>query len=541
MGLHVWAGGVRVTPAFTCTSTTDATTASSSSSSSGQHGVAPFYNLAMQDALPLALTHCSRAFVKQPPPRHPNPGSSCGGGGGHVSGRIGDEDDEDDDDSATAAPPSCPAALGARTSYRTAYRGGASLCVSGLLHPGAGATRATLPLFALDAPAPALALELRVVYKAPHGIGEDDFCLELVLQGEGASAAAERATKAGGEDAETVGAMGRLRGVLAATATTTHVILRPAEEAAEGSGGSSTSSKSSSWGSRQVGKVLETTKGTKRTRKLFFAPVSDAPVGATGGGEATEGVLMTSEQALAATVAQAQASSKGQPPASALSLENVYNEAVLEGLPWRQRVFRVRDLALEGARVKELRLVCVKKTKKKLDCSDDHADDDPLGLPLPYCLFLGELSLGQVRKPPAPATPSAAAAAAPRLSGPSHCLLLNPADGNPTLRCQRLELRLAHWDATSRQLSGQLVWAWAAEEGQDDDPSALVANTDVLLFGPFSPIWVGRAFTAAFALSIALPEGGYGKVRLVLQPRDRLGSVLPLCSCPSLSVELLQA
>ncbi len=122
----------------------------------------------MQDALPLALTHCSRARVKQPPVP-----PTTDSGGGRVSGRIGDEDEF------APVPPSCPAGLGARISYRTAYRGGSSLCVSGLLHPGAGATRAALPLYQLDAPASATALEVRVVYKTPHSTAEDDFCLEV--------------------------------------------------------------------------------------------------------------------------------------------------------------------------------------------------------------------------------------------------------------------------------------------------------------------------------------------------------------------------
>lgn len=539
VGLHVWAGGVRVTPAFTFAAnassspSTGAGFAAGPKAAGGGEHVTPFYNLAMQDALPLALTHCSRAAVKQPPPKRPN--ATTTGGGGRVSGRIGDDDDQGD------TPPPCPAALGASTSYRTAYRGGSSLCVSGLLHPGLGATRATLPLYALDAPAPALALEVRAVYKAPHGLGEDDFCLELVLQGEGVAAGVggEEQSPSSSVGVETVGAMGRLRGALAATSIATHVILRPGEEAEGGS-----SSSSSSWGSRRVGKTLETAKGAKRTRKIFFAPVSDAPVGAAGTaaeGDDADVMVMTSAQALAATVARARGSSQG-PAAVALSLENVYDQAALEALPWRQRVFRVRDLALEGARVKELRLVCLKKPlHAHTGASSD--DDDPL--PLPYCLFVGELSLGQVRKPPAPPT-LAPSAAPPRAPGPSGCLLLDPADGAPALQCQRLELRAAHWDAASRRLSGQVAWgwAWAAEGQQGGDPGALVADTDVLLFfgsglGSAAPIWVGRTFTAAFALSIALPEGAWDQgVRLVLQPRDRLGSVVPLCSCSSLSVEL---
>lgn len=495
----------------------------------------------MQDALPLALTHCSCAHVKQPAPTST--------GGGRRSRRVGE--DEDDDATTTAAAPSLPTALGASISYRAAYRGGSSLCVEGLLHPGAGATRATLPLFQLDCPAPAAALEVGVVYKAPHSTAEDDFALELVLQGQGQ---ASRAAVLEEGASETVRGLGRLPAVLDATSTTTHVILRPFEKEGEKtSGGGSNHSSSGSVGgggalaSRRVGKVLERSQGGKRTRKFFVAPVLDIEEAAAPPPPgAAKSLIMTSAKTLAAAVGAAPQQEQQQRRGAGCVVEGLYEEAALEALPWRRRLFRVRDLALEGARIKELRLVCLKK-KEAGEGGGEAVPAAGASLLLPYCLFLGELSIGLHTHQPAASHPKRPP---PRPSS----LLLSPLDGSSVLTCRGLALRLAHWDPTTRRLSGQLAWAWewahaaaAAEEegGSGGDPASLLADTAVLLFPPnCSPIWVGRALgsVTAFALSVVVPAGpeghGEGAIRLVLQPRDRVGSVLPLCACPSLVMTL---
>ena len=68
----------------------------------------------MQEPLPLALTQCSRAYVKQPPP----PLLDSVGSGGRVSGWIGQEKEKEEGQEQCGS-------LAAKISYRTAYR-----CVS---------------------------------------------------------------------------------------------------------------------------------------------------------------------------------------------------------------------------------------------------------------------------------------------------------------------------------------------------------------------------------------------------------------------------
>jgi hypothetical protein len=374
---------------------------------------------------------------------------------------------------------------------------------------------------------------------------------QLVLQGEGAEAKAASTITDKAPPPETVGALGRLPTVIQATTTTTHVVLRPPLAVGEEEQGSTGARSSSiSWSSRRVGKVLESCRGRTRTRKMFFAPVLDGDAAAAFPGEKgqeEEKAIMTSEQAVAAVVAQA---SSAPSQDGLVWLEGAYGEAALEALPWRQRVFRLRDLALEGARIKDVRLVCLKK-KQMGGAAKQQQEQQPL--PLPYCLFLGELSLGHVRRPTPPASTSTTRPTPSSLPPRPSSLLLNPFNGSSTISCRALALRLAHWEPGSRRLSGQLVWEWGwseGAEGKEEEPAdSIVAHTDILLFassakGP--PLWVGRAFTPAFAISIALPaEGAEGcvseGVRVVLQPRDRLGSVLPLCACPSLKVVLQEA
>jgi len=548
VGRKVWVAGGKVAlrPAFTAL----ATMKEEGGREGGRGGPLPWYNLNMQDPLPLALTDCSVATG--PPPSLP-PALPSSASGGH---RLGSAHD-DDKNTTTRLPSLPPSLLRGHFSYHTAYHGGSSLCVSGVLHPKISSSNSSsssreggreggvsFSLFQMEVPT-MLTLEVSVVWCVLEE--EDEFALELVLVG------GREGGREGGKE-EGRGAMGRLEEEMAAARARrrkTRIVLRGGVRGGEGG-------KEGGWASRRVGKVVE---GKERgregssNRKMFFAPVADYLVGKEGEDEREEGVAaaLPSRPKTAlrgSAAASTTTTSTSSLPFSPSNLgEEAEDEKEEEALPWRRRLFRLRDLQLEGDTIQELRLVCL---KRPLSSSSLHPSHPP---PRPYCLYLGEISMGHVRAPARKeeSLPSLRRSyALPPLQRPTNLLRLNRLDFEEGRKSKggreggwvedgSVGLRGAGWEEGSRTLSGQLVWAW--QRPQD------VQSTEVFLFFlpralppalPPAPLWLGRAWTSVFPLCLALPpwEGGRegGRVRLVLQPRDGFGNALPLCECPSLEV-----
>ena len=222
-------------------------------------------------------------------------------------------------------------------------------------------------------------------------------------------------------------------------------------------------------------------------------------------------------------------------------------EEALAALPWRRRLFRLCGLQLEGDIIQEVRLVCLKRSVS-FPLSYPHP-------PRPYRLYVGEISMGHVTAPARKEErlPSLhRSLPLPPLQRPTNLLRLNRLafkeegmnDGGTEeawVEAGSVGLRGAGWEEGSRTLSGQLVWHW--RRPQD------VYSTEVFLFFLHpalartlcpSPLWLGRAWTSVFPLCVAVPpwDSGRdeGRMRLVLQPRDGFGNVLPLCECPSLEM-----
>ena len=102
-------------------------------------------------------------------------------------------------------------------------------------------------------------------------------------------------------------------------------------------------------------------------------------------------------------------------------------------------------------------------------------------------------------------------------------------------------LRGAGWEKGSRTLSEQLVWHWRRPQDVHSIEVFLLYLHPALArtLCPL-PLWLGTAWTSVFLLCVALPpwdgRRDGGRMRLVPQPRDGFGNVLPLCECPSLEM-----
>lgn len=302
-------------------------------------------------------------------------------------------------------------------------------------------------------------------------------------------------------------------------------------------------------------KVVEGTDRGSETiysRKFFFAPVADYLVVEEEENEMEVGLRAAFFSPLKTALGDTSASTFSSTiPLSSMpgeEVEGAKDEEALAAVPWRRRLFRLRDLRLEGETIQEVRLVCLKRPL---------SSPPPLpSPPRPYRLYVGEISIGHVRAPARKEErlPSLRRSLAlPPLQRPTNLLRLNRlafkrdmSEGGKEeawVEAGSVGLRGAGWEEGSRTLSGQLVWHWRRPQDVHSTEVFLLFLHPTLastLCPP--PLWLGRVWTSVFPMCLVLPswEGGRdgGKIRLVLQPRDGFGNVLPLCECPSLEMDV---
>lgn len=531
VGLKVWvaAGQISLCPAITAVATICAEGEEGGEERKRREEV-PWYNLNMQDPLPLVLTDCTVRSASFPNP--PSPPTADRQRSAAVR-----------DGSLVLPPPlplvSPPCHLRAQICYQTAFHGGSSLHIRGILSSGAreegGEKGISFPLFKTEVPTSASPFEVNVVYHCEHE--DDEFVLELVLHKDGADVEGEKG-------------MGKMPEADKGRQDRRLVLRR--QGPGDWKGGQMEGGDCLSRETKDEEAAKKGAQEGSQAWKRYCEAITDYPVadGRDGRGlkDVDESLRERGDgrtQRPPSSSTRASLSPSGDPSLNPPSFHREESCPPCKILPWRRRHFRVLDMPVAGDTTRELRLRCLKQPLPS---------SVPASLvPRPYGLYLGEISMGYA---PASDTEEGEGQEPSLRLSPSLLRLRRPlfmggrteAEEGGLVELGSLLLKGAGWEGKQRILSGQLVWKWRRPRE--------VHSTEVILFflppplppppppspSSPSPLWLGRALTSVFPLCMRIPawegEREGGSVRIMLQPGDGFGNRLPLCECPSLQVAI---